>query len=127
MSTTLEQPAAAPPPGSQPGVYDEEPKKPWYKQEFYVGNAVKLEELMNFSRQASAFMRAGVPILDSLAVVAEEGASKKMTEVLGDRQRRRRSGSSFGDALAAPPKVFPGYYTAVVRASELTGRLDSAL
>jgi hypothetical protein len=26
-------------------------KKPWYKQEFYVGRAVKVEEVMNFSRQ----------------------------------------------------------------------------
>jgi type IV pilus assembly protein PilC len=72
-------------------------------------------------------MRAGVPILDALAVVTEEGASKKLTEVLDDIQRRLRSGSSFGDALAAHPESFPGYYIAVVRAAELTGRLDMAL
>src|SRR5690242_12448880 len=105
-------------------VYDQPEKKPWYKQDYYVGRAVKLEELMNFTRQASAFLRAGVPILDSLAVVAEEGASKKMSEVLADIQRRLRSGSTFGDALLQHPKVFPGYYVAIVRAAELTGRLD---
>ena len=33
---------------------------------------------------------------------------------------------SFGDAIAAHPKVFPGYYIAVIRAAELTGRLDSS-
>ena len=92
-----------------------------------IGRAVKLEELMNFSRQASSFLHAGVPILDSLAVVGEENASKKMQEVLADVQRRLRSGSSFGDAIAQHPKVFPGYYVAVVRAAELTGRLDNAL
>ena len=42
-------------------------------------------------------------------------------------QVRLRSGSSFGDAIAQHPKVFPGYYIAVVRAAELTGRLDDAL
>ena len=82
---------------------------------------------MNFSRQASSFLRAGVPILDALAVVGEENASKKMQEVLVDIQVRLRSGSSFGDAIAQHPKVFPGYYIAVVRAAELTGRLDDAL
>ena len=82
---------------------------------------------MNFSRQASSFLRAGVPILDSLAVVAEEGSSKKMQEVLADVQRRLRAGSGFGDAIAQHPQVFPGYYVAVVRASELTGQLDDAL
>jgi type IV pilus assembly protein PilC len=108
-------------------VYDEPEKKPWYKQDYYIGRAVKADELMNFSRQTAAFLRAGVPILDSLAVVGEEGASKKMQEVLGDLQRRLRSGSSLGDAIANHPKVFPGYFVAVVRAAELSGNLDEAL
>ena len=107
--------------------YPEAAKTPWYKAEFYVGRAVKGEEVMNFSRQAAAFLRAGVPVLDALAVVGEENASKKMQEVLADIQVRLRSGSSFGDAVAQHPKVFPGYYIAVVRAAELTGRLDDAL
>lgn len=102
-------------------------KKPWYKQEFHIGRPVKAEEVMNFSRQLSSFLRAGVPILDSLAVVGEEHASKKVQEVVDDVQRRLRAGSSFGDAIAQHPKVFPGYYIAVVRAAEMTGRLDDAL
>jgi type IV pilus assembly protein PilC len=50
-----------------------------------------------------------------------------MQELIADVQRRLRAGSSFGDAVAQHPKVFPGYYIAVVRAAELTGRLDNAL
>jgi type IV pilus assembly protein PilC len=88
---------------------------------------VKVDELMTFSRQLSSFLRAGVPILDSLGVVAEEGASKKMQEVITDIQRRLRAGSSFGEAVSVHTKVFPGYYIAVCRASELTGQLDDAL
>ena len=38
---------------------------------------------------AASFLRAGVPILDALAVVGEENASKKMQEVLADMQRFR--------------------------------------
>ena len=68
-----------------------------------------------------------MPILDSLGVVGEENASKKMQEVIADMQRRLRAGSSFGDAIAQHTKVFPGYYIAVVRAAELTGQLDDAL
>jgi type IV pilus assembly protein PilC len=114
--------------GAQPvNPYPEEAKKPWYKAEFFVTRPVKLEEIMNLSRQLASFLRAGIPILDSLSVVGEENASKKMQEVIADVQRRLRSGSSFGDAIAQHPKVFPGYYVAVVRAAELTGRLDTAL
>ena len=124
MNTTLIPPQQPTAPTLAP---DGTVPKPWYKREFYVGRAVKAEEVMNFSRQLSSFLRAGVPILDSLGVVAEENASKKMQEVVADIQRRLRAGSSFGDAIAQHPKVFPGYYIAVVRAAELTGQLDDAL
>src|SRR5437870_9191142 len=117
MSTTLTPRPPAPAPNTAP---DGTEVKPWYKRDFYVGRAVKPEEVMNFSRQLSSFLRAGVPILDSLGVVAEENASKKMQEVVTDVQRRLRAGSSFGDAIAPHTKVFPGYYIAVCRAAELT-------
>jgi type IV pilus assembly protein PilC len=100
--------------------------KPWYKREFHLGRMVKSEDLMNFSREAASFLRAGIPILDALAIVADESTSKTMAEVLTDVQRRLRAGSSFGDAIALHPRVFPDYYIAVVRASELTGHLDEA-
>src|SRR5882757_4201134 len=120
MSTTLTPPPQPQPNPPQPQPLPEAPKlnadgtlaKPWYKRDFYVGKAVKPEEVMNFSRQMSSFLRAGVPILDSLGVVAEENASKKMQEVCTDVQRRLRAGSSFGGAIAQHPKVFPGYYIA---------------
>ncbi len=99
---------------------------PWYKKGPSFGKVVKPEEVMNFSRQASSFITAGVPIIDALGIVAEECGSKRMVMVLADIQRRLRAGGSFGDAIAAHPNVFAGYYTAVIRAAELTGMLDEA-
>jgi type IV pilus assembly protein PilC len=127
MSATVMPPPPAPAPPAADVAIDPSAPKPWYKRDFYIGRAVKIEEVMNFSRQLSSFLRAGVPILDSLGVVAEENASKKMQQVVADIQRRLRAGSSFGEALAVHTNVFPGYFIAVVRASELTGQLDDAL
>lgn len=126
MSTTM-IPPAPPAPSAPERAADGSIAKPWYKRDFYVGRAVKIDEVMNFSRQLSSFLRSGIPILDSLGVVAEENASKKMQEVVADIQRRLRAGSRFGDAISVHTNVFPGYYVAVVRASELTGHLDDAL
>jgi type IV pilus assembly protein PilC len=120
--TTATMPATTPA-AAKPGGNT----KPWYKHEFVIGRAVKAEDVMNFSRQAASFLRAGVPILDSLSIVAEESTSKKMAEVLSEVQRKLRGGSSFGDAIAEYTNVFPGYYIAVVRAAELTGQLDDAM
>lgn len=131
MTGTINPPPAPPPaympPPAPPQYEPTSNRQPWYKREFYIGRAVKAEEVMNFSRQASSFLRAGIPILDSLATVAEETSSKKMGEVLDDVRRRVRGGSTFGDAIALHPKVFPGYYVAMVRSAELTGQLDDVL
>jgi type IV pilus assembly protein PilC len=99
---------------------------PWYKKGPTFGRVVKSVDVMNFSRQASSFLRAGVPVLDALTIVGEETSSKRMEMVLDDLQRRLRSGSSFGDAIGAHTNVFPGYYIAVIKAAELTGGLDDA-
>ena len=82
---------------------------------------------MNFSRQAASFLRAGIPVLDSLTVLAEENDNTAMVKVLNDLRRDLRSGTSLGEAIGAHPKVFPNYYIAMVRSAELTGRLDDTL
>lgn len=108
-----------------PELAGERPRTPWYKREYHLGRPVKPEDLMNFSRQAASFLLAGIPILDALAIVAEETSSDALAEVLQDIRQRVRAGSSFGDAVAAHERVFPGYYIAMVRAAELTGNLDT--
>ena len=125
MTGTMTQPPAMVPPPPRPAL--QSTKKPFYKRDFYIGRAVNLEEVMNFSRQAASFLQAGIPILDALSIVGEESASKKMTEVLDDVRSRVRGGVSLGDAIGLHPKVFPGYYVAMVRSAELTGQLDEVL
>src|SRR5206468_3937082 len=89
-----------------------------------IGRIVKTEDVMNFSRQLASFITSGVPINDALGIVAEECGSKHLGAVLLDVQRRLRTGSTFGDSIGAHPRVFPGYYVAIVRAAEMTGHLD---
>jgi type IV pilus assembly protein PilC len=122
LATTL--PSFAPAPASPAGGAK---AKPWYRQEFYIGRAVKPEIVMNFSRQLASFLKAGIPILEALATVGEEMSSEKMTEVVGEIRATLQRGGSIGDAIAQHPKVFPGYYIAMVRAAELTGKLDEVL
>jgi type IV pilus assembly protein PilC len=119
-------PAAAQPIGKAKGD-KANGDKPWYKKEFYIGRAVKPAIVMNFSRQLASFLGAGIPILEALAIVEEEMVSEKMREVIGDMRAALHRGDSVGAAIAMHPKVFPGYYIAMVRSAELTGRLDEVL
>src|SRR6185503_16496178 len=45
---------------------------------------VPKRELMHFSRQMSAFIRAGIPILEALEVIAEETDNKVFRRALED-------------------------------------------
>jgi type IV pilus assembly protein PilC len=88
---------------------------------------VKQAELMNFSRQAAAFLRAGIPVLEALGVLAGETKNALLRTILADAMTALRSGSSFADALGARPGAFPSYYVPMVRSAELTGNLDAVL
>lgn len=108
----------APTPGTTPT-----PK--WY--EFSVGKSVKSDVVMAFSRQVASFLEAGISIIETLEIVREEIGSEPMRKVIDQMTQAIERGASFSDAVAAHPSVFPGFFRAMVRAAEFTGRLDEVL
>jgi type IV pilus assembly protein PilC len=88
---------------------------------------VPLSEIMHFSRQMSAFVRSGIPIMDGIEVIADGTNNKRFREVLQQVNEQVREGVPFADALAEHSDILPPYYLGIVRSAELTGRLDVAL
>ena len=82
--------------------------------------------LMHFSRQMATFLRAGVPMTESIDNLRRDTDNKKLREVLTDVLERVQGGRSLADALALHDEVFPPYYMAMLRSAELTGRMDEA-
>lgn len=87
---------------------------------------VKRVEVMHFSRQLAAFIRAGVPIVDAIAVVGQE-SSERLRQVLTEVCAALRSGETFSGALRAHPDVFPRYYLDILSSAELSGSLETVL
>ncbi len=88
---------------------------------------VPRKEVMNFSRQLSVFIRAGVPIMESLEVILEETTGKIMRIVIADMIDSLRNGDTFAAAAAAHPEAFPNYFVGILESAELTGNLDVVL
>jgi len=86
---------------------------------------LKQDELMHFSRQLSAFVRAGIPLIESLEVIEEETDDKVLREVLIGVRDSLTTGETFSDALRPYESLFPKFYVDMVRAAELTGSLDN--
>ncbi|HEY3724763.1 MAG TPA: type II secretion system F family protein [Acidimicrobiia bacterium] len=88
---------------------------------------VKRQEIMHFSRQISAFVRAGIPIVDAIQTVREGTDNDRFRDVLQDVAEQIQSGVPFSEALARHADVFPNYYIGILRSAEITGQLDIVL
>jgi type IV pilus assembly protein PilC len=88
---------------------------------------VPRSELMNFSRQLSAFVRAGIPIIDAIETLRVETRNDQFRSVLAEVSESLRSGEPFASAVATHPEVFPNFYVTILRSAEMTGHIDDVL
>lgn len=88
---------------------------------------VKRQEIMHFSRQIGAFVRAGIPIVDAIQTVREGTSNERFRDILQDIAEQIQSGVPFSEALARHRDVFPTYYIGILRSAEITGQLDVVL
>src|SRR5438105_13842402 len=116
-------PAAEDPEGSAGLGWSEKKRSVWQFE--ITKKRVPRADLMNFSRQLAAFIRAGIPILEAIDTFAQEAGNKTFKEALIDIGASLRQGETFSAAVAAHEKTFPSFYVDMLRAAELTGRLDS--
>jgi type IV pilus assembly protein PilC len=88
---------------------------------------VKRRDLMHFSRQMAVFMRAGIPVLESMEVMTDEVGDKVFKRILAEMSDSLRAGETFAGAADEHPEAFPPYYLGILRSAELTGNLDVVL
>ena len=89
---------------------------------------IKPDQLVMFTRQLSAMVGAGVPLLRALTSLADHVAEnpllkKILTGIIHDVE----GGATLGDALAKYPNTFNDIYVNMVRAGEAAGILDDIL
>mgnify|MGYP000859272083 CR=1 FL=1 len=86
----------------------------------------KKDELVVFTRQLSAMISAGVPLVRSLHSLSG-GTETKLTVAIKDVADQIESGYSFADSLAQHPDLFDDIYVNMVRAGEAAGIMDDIL
>jgi type IV pilus assembly protein PilC len=83
--------------------------------------------VMHFSRQLSAFIKAGVPVADAMEMLQAEIRDKVLKGVLADMVESIRRGDSLANAIAPHTEAFPPFYVSVLKSVEMTGQLDMVL
>lgn len=89
--------------------------------------AVKLKDLTVFSRQFSTMINAGVSMVRSLDILANQTESKKLARALVEIKDQVEQGQPLSDSMAKHPKIFNNLYTGMVKAGEAGGVLDAVL
>lgn len=90
-------------------------------------NKVKSDHLVMFTRQLSAMVGAGVPLLRAITSLESHSESPGLKKILKNVVRDVEGGASLGDSLAKYPNAFNDVYVNMVRAGEAAGILDDIL
>ena len=100
---------------------------PAKKKRRQFGNVTNAKGVAVFTRQLATLVKAGMPILRSLEVLARQEKRPAFKDVLETIADTIRSGGNFSDGLAANGKVFDRLYINMVKAGEAGGVLDTVL
>jgi type IV pilus assembly protein PilC len=92
-----------------------------------LSDRVKLKDVAVFARQFATMINAGLSLLRSLYILAEQTESKPLAEIANQVRIDVEKGSSLSAALAKHPKAFNRLFVSMVRAGEIGGVLDSVL
>jgi len=92
-----------------------------------LSNRVKLKDVAVFSRQFATMINAGLSLLRSLTILADQTENKELARVCGVVRSDVEKGSSLSAAMAKHPKVFSRLYISMIRAGEVSGALDDTL
>lgn len=87
---------------------------------------ISTTDLVNFTRQLSTMVTAGLQLTVSLDIL-EAQAKPAMAKIVTEIRREVESGGTLAGAMEKHPQAFDQVYIALVRAGEAAGSLDKVL
>lgn len=93
----------------------------------FIKPKVKMNDLVMFTRELSAMVGAGVPLLRSLTSLEEHTESPALKKILKDVMQDVEDGTGISEALRKHPETFNDVYVNMVKAGEAAGILDEIL
>jgi general secretion pathway protein F/type IV pilus assembly protein PilC len=91
------------------------------------GGRVKARYLTTFYSQLADLLRAGVPMLRSLDVLARQESNGRLSQMVKELREDVAGGTSLGDSMGKHPRVFSPLHSSMVRAGEQGGFLEDVL
>lgn len=91
------------------------------------GSRPNSRDVSLFSRQFATVINAGLPVVQSLAILQRQAEKEGLKDALKKVREDVETGIPLSDALAKFPRIFNRLYIYLVRAGEVSGNLDGIL
>ena len=85
---------------------------------------IKVEDILIFSKQFATMVKAGLPILQTLAMLRDQLESPALKEVLEDIRKSLEGGVTLSKCFEKYPQHFDNVYVNLIKAGEASGKLD---
>lgn len=105
------------------GIQKVQVQRVWWSQP----DGIKSKDLATMTRQWAAMLKAGVPVVQALAMLCKSMAHKSLVRVMQTVLSDVTSGIALHDALARHPRVFSSLFVHMVQAGESAGILDDIM
>jgi type IV pilus assembly protein PilC len=106
---------------------EEERKSALLSASFAKSSAVKVEDVILFSRQMATMVEAGIPILQTVDSLQEQTNNPSFKKALIAVRDDIRLGSALSAAFAKHPKIFDGLFINMIKVGETGGVLAMIL
>lgn len=93
----------------------------------FFTSEVSTNDKAAFARNLSTMIKSGLPITESIGVIADETKSKKFKSILTDVKYDLESGRPLSQALSKYLDVFDKIFTSLIAAGEVSGKLPEVL
>lgn len=108
-------------------VFEVEPLNSILYKDIYIGRPVKQKEFVLFLRQFATLLEAGILLIDSIDLLAEQTESKALTEALETISVEVKEGIALSEAMKDYPKLFPELLVQMIHSGEVSGQLEDVM
>ncbi|MEX2541361.1 MAG: type II secretion system F family protein [Trueperaceae bacterium] len=92
-----------------------------------IGSKPNLRDVTVFSRQFATVINAGLPVVQSLAILQKQAEKQGMKDALKKIREDVETGMPLSSSMAKFPGIFNKLYVYLVKAGEVSGNLDGIL
>ncbi|WP_423189174.1 type II secretion system F family protein [Alkalibacterium sp. f15] len=108
-------------------VFNVEPLNSLLHKDITLGSPLKQKDFVLFLRQFSTLMQAGLLLVDSVDLLAEQTDSKPLKEALEQLSTEVKEGVAMSVAMKQYPKLFPELLIQMIHTGEVSGQLEDVL